>query len=214
MPRTLFQSAWVARSAALVATGLVGGTILVGVSSASSQPARGATAAVPQPPRIVTASPITAQPGTVRVGTNVSSRNLGERVFIDNRHGFALGAVGQAQYPVTTVDGGKTWRTDGPALHVNAAQAPLAVSQIGVLNRHTYFAFGAQVVDVTNDLGKHWWRAFLGDIVMAVVPGGVGQLVAFAQASLPGSGPGAVNWQYVSRDGGLHWHYDANLGGS
>jgi hypothetical protein len=213
MSRTLARSTWIARSATLVATGLVAGSIVVGVSSASSRSARGATASIPQPPQTVTASPITAQPGTVRAGTKVSSRNLSERVFLDNQHGFALGAVGQAQYPATTVDGGKTWRTDGPALHVNAAQAPLAVSQIGVLNRHTYFAFGSQVVDVTNDLGKHWWRAFLGDLVMAVVPGGQGQLVAFAQASLPGRGPGAVNWQYVSKDGGRHWHYDVNLGG-
>ncbi len=214
MLRRSVQSTWIARSATLVATGLLAGSIVAGVSSASSEPAPATAGSIPQPPRTVTASPITAQPGTVPAGTRVLSRNLGERVFLDDQHGFALGAVGQAQYPAITVDGGKTWLTNGPALHVNAAQAPLAVSQIGVLNRHTYFAFGAQVVDVTNDLGRHWRRAFLGDIVMAVVPGGQGQLVAFAQKSLPGSGPGAVNWQYVSKDGGRHWRYDANLGGS
>ena len=49
-------------------------------------------------------------------------------MFTDGKHGFAL-AEGQAQYPAATNDGGKTWKTNGPALHVNAAQAPLAVAR-------------------------------------------------------------------------------------
>ena len=44
---------------------------------------------------------------------------------------------------MATSDGGKTWKTDGPALHLHAAQAPLAVVFIGALNRKTVFAWGA-----------------------------------------------------------------------
>ena len=101
----------------------------------------------------------------------------------------------------------------GPALHLDAAQAPLVVLQVGAANQRTFFAWGGpgggQVVDVTRDAGKHWYQAILGDVVMAVVSGPNGQLVAFAQVAATSSGSTAATWVYASKDGGRTWHYNS-----
>jgi photosystem II stability/assembly factor-like uncharacterized protein len=120
--------------------------------------------------------------------------------------GFGLAAGTTAQYPAATTDGGKTWRTDGPALHVDAAQAPLVVLDAGAAGTHTFYAYGGgQVVDATNDGGKHWWRAVLGDEVSAVVPGFDHQLFAFVQNAVGSSSTRTQTVVYVSTDGGHHW---------
>ncbi len=172
-------------------------------------------ASTPTPPTTVTAHKITRQPGTLEPGSIVSSASLGVRTFVDGKgDGFALASTQQAQYPAATTDGGKTWKTDGPALHVNAAQAPLAIESLSAANTKTVFAYGGgQSVDVTGDGGKTWWRAFLGDDVPAVIPGSGHRLVAFAQALSGPSGVTSVTWEYVSTDGGRHWHYSTAIGG-
>jgi hypothetical protein len=164
------------------------------------------------PPKTVTARALKPRPHTLRPGTAVRASDVfGVRAFPTARRGFALAGVGQAQYPVATVDGGTTWRTDGPALHLDAAQAPLSVTNAGAANRHTFFAFGGgQVVDVTSDSGKHWWQAFLGDLVLSVVPFG-NRLVAVAQDAT-GRGAKAQTVVYISRDGGRHWRLNDKLG--
>jgi hypothetical protein len=119
-------------------------------------------------------------------------------------------------YPAATVSGGRTWRVNGPALHLPAAQAPLVVTQVGAASSRKYFAWGGpeggQAVDVTSDGGKHWWGAILGDAVLAVVAGQDGRLIAFAQAFAPSSSSRALTWVYISRDGGRHWRYNTQLG--
>jgi hypothetical protein len=169
-------------------------------------------AASAAPPHTVTARQLKARARTLRPGTRVrASKVFGVRVFVGPSRGFALVDTGQAQYPAATVDGGRTWRTDGPALHVNAADAPESVLDIGAANRHTVFAYGGgQVVDVTADGGKHWWQALLGDDVLSVVAFG-NRLIAVAQDAT-GSGSGAQTVVYVSRDGGRHWHLNSTLG--
>ncbi|MGO9907898.1 MAG: hypothetical protein ACLP4R_20270 [Solirubrobacteraceae bacterium] len=172
------------------------------------------TAASPTPPATITARLITRQPGTAKLGTAVPLSGLGQRVFINQRVGFALGDVGQAQYPAKTTDGGAVWKTFGPALHVNAAQAPLAVTEIGVANAHTIYFYGSgQVVDTTGDGGKHWWQAFTQDLSAAVVPGVSPRLLWFTQTTTGASATNAVTWTYVSSNGGKVWHYTTALGG-
>jgi photosystem II stability/assembly factor-like uncharacterized protein len=132
-------------------------------------------------------------------------------VFPDARHGFALASVGQAQYPAATSNGGRTWKTDGPALHLNAAQAPFVVLEIGAAGRRTVFAYGSgQVIDTTSDGGKHWYRALFNGLPMAVVRNAFGHLVAFVD----GQTGGGATWQYVSKDGGKTWHHNTTVGGS
>jgi hypothetical protein len=181
------------------------------LASAAALLAIDAAAAAAAPQRI-TATRVTRPAGTVRPGTRVRSATLGQRVFVNGRRGFALANFGGAQYPAATVDGGRTWKTNGPALHLNAAQAPLSVVDVGASNARTFYAFGGgQVVDVTSNGGRTWWRAFLGDVVLAVVPRLSGGLTAVAQNS-SGAGANATTVVYVSTDGGHHWRLSRKLG--
>ena len=175
--------------------------VVLGLSSLGA--AARIIAAAAKAPKTVNATLITRAHGTLAAGSKVrSSAVAGQRVFTDAKHGFALASVGSADYPVATADGGKTWKTDGPALHLDAAQAPLAVSFIGAVSRKTVFAWGGgQVIDATNDGGKHWRRAlFTTGLPVAVVRDIQGHLTAFV-----GSLSGGSASRYVSKDGGRTW---------
>ena len=141
-------------------------------------------------------------------GRLVRSSQLGIRSFVNAKNGFALAGVGQAQYPASSTDGGKTWRIDGPHFHVNAANAPNVITRTDVAGRSTYFAYagpgGGQTVIVSTDAGKHWWRTYFNGVPLTVEPtftSGRLALVTIVEAN-----PGQF-WAYVSTDGGRHWHY-------
>ncbi len=195
----------------LVLSAAVLGSILAGASAGSTS--AGAAAAPAQ--QTVTATLI-ARPGhTLAPGTKVSAAKIfGQRVFVNAKHGFALVDTGQAQYPAATADGGKTWKTDGPALHLNAAQAPLAVVDIGAASQKTVFAWGTgQVIDATSNGGKQWYRALFQGLPVAVVKNLQGHLVAFVDGSSSGSSTGTTT-QFVSKNGGKSWTSDTTIGGS
>jgi hypothetical protein len=199
-------------------TGFAVATIAAGAavfgSAATANGAAHVAAAAPTPPATITAAAIRRQPNTAKVGTHVSSSNLSQRVFVSAQVGFALGAVGEAQYPAESIDGGASWKTFGPALHVDAAQAPLSVTEVGALNKRTVYFYGAgQVVDVTGDGGKQWWQAVGPELSLAVVPTFSGRLVWLVQDGVGTNGTNAVTWQYVSSNGGKVWHYTTALGG-
>jgi BNR/Asp-box repeat protein len=163
-----------------------------------------AAASTPKPPKTVKATRITRQSGTLASGSHVGSGNVvGQRTFTTATRGFGLASAGEADYAVTTTDGGKTWKTDGPALHLHALQAPFAVSFIGAVNRKTVFAWGGgQVIDTTNDGGKTWYRAlFTIGSPVAVVHDFAGHLLAFVESS------GSSTVEYVSKDGGRTWRH-------
>jgi hypothetical protein len=199
------------KPAALAAGAFALGSFAVGVSFASST--SGAAASAPTPPATITASPITKPSGTLAPGRSVGANTItGLRVFTNAHHGIALASTAQAQYPAVTTNGGASWHTNGPALHVNALQAPLSVVYVGAASSKLYFACcSGQVVDTTNDGGKHWWSAVLGDLVMSVVPRG-NELIAFTQVAAGQNSTKAITWVYVSKDGGKHWHYDNTEG--
>ncbi len=148
----------------------------------------------------------------LRSGTVVRPANLGVAVFADARHGFTLASIDYETYPAATIDGGRTWRIDGPGLPI--PQGPEASSQPGVAGPDTYFAAdglqGTTVVEVTTDAGKHWWQAFL--------PGGVVFVGAFdgeltAIIAVPTGDPqsaGVEFWAYHSKSG-RRWNYDGAL---
>lgn len=162
-----------------------------------------AGAATPAAPKTVKATRITRPAGTLAPGSSVkSSRISGRRTFVNATRGFALANVAQADYAVATTDGGKTWKTDGPALHLDAAQAPLSVIFIGAVNRNTVYAWGGgQVVDTTSNGGKAWYRAlFTSGSPVAVVSDPSGHLLAFVQ-----SFNGTSTTEYVSKNGGRTW---------
>ena len=199
----------VRRVAAVIATVSIAGCgASAGTSSQSPAPAR--SAHVPSQPRMVVAVRIRSGAfRTIKPGTPVDSKQLTTRVFADAGHGFALfdNRAGET-FPATTTDGGRVWRIAGPVLHAPAAQGALAVTQVGTAGPGRYMAFGdGSVVDVTNDGGKHWWRAGLGDEVPAVIASGR-ELIAFAQEQEPTARETlhAVVWAYRSTDGGRVWH--------
>jgi hypothetical protein len=197
--------------AALIVIGL-GAAVLAVVISTRAGSASAAVPRDPTPPPTVTGTLVTRPSGTLPSGTLVGPSHLGQRIFANGLRGFALASVGQADYGAITTNGGKTWRIAGAALHLHAAQAPLVVTDVGAANGHTFYAYGGgQVVDATRDSGRHWYRALLGDVVMAVVSEPNGRLVAFAQVAAS-NGTTALNWVYVSTDGGHHWHYNTTVG--
>lgn len=161
-----------------------------------------AAASTPKPPMTVKAARIVRHSGTLAPGSSVGSGKVtGQRTFTSATRGFALATVGEADYAVTTTNAGKTWKTDGPALHLHALQAPLAVSFIGAASAKTVFAWGGgQVIDTTNDGGKTWYSAlFTIGSPVAVVRDFSGHLLAFVQSS------GSTTVEYVSKDGGRTW---------
>jgi hypothetical protein len=178
------------------------------VGSSSARLAAHAAAGPPSTQRTLTGGLIGRRPGTLRPGTIVLSHNVFKRVFLDPQHGFALAGVGQAQYPAATSNGGRTWRTSGPALHINAAQAPLAVSEVGVLSRNVYFAAGGgEVVDATTDGGRHWYQTLFRGGVLGVIPAN-GKLLAVVANN---EATPVNTWVYGSSDGGRTWQYEEGL---
>jgi hypothetical protein len=191
---------------------LLAAAITVAATSFGASAAPSARAAKVSAPKKLVAAPITRPPHTLKPGTAVKISSLGQRVYANAHDGFALAAVGEAQYPAETTDGGASWSTFGPALHVNALQAPLSVTNIGAANAHTVYYYGSgQAVDVTSDGGKTWWRALCPELSLAVVPGASGRLVWITQDSP--NGGAALTWPYESSDGGRVWHYTTALGG-
>lgn len=152
--------------------------------------------------------------GYLRPGTRVSNRFAGTRVFANPRDGFAIGTPPRATgdtYPLATLDGGKTWRTAGPVLHIPAAQAAVDVTEAGTGGPHVWYAWGQgiTVVDVTPDAGKHWWQAFFPGMVLTVYAeqGQCNRLIALIQPFTKRKQPPL--WTYASANG-RHWTYVFN----
>jgi hypothetical protein len=184
----------VAAAAAIATTALAG----IGV----------ATAAAPKPAKTVKGSLITVQPNTLKPGTKLaSSAVLFPRTFVNANTAWAFASTNQAQYAAITTNGGTTWRTASPALHVNAAQAPLSVTQLDAQSPKVAYAFGSgQVADVTSDGGKHWYRGLFIGTDSAVVPGiGPKQLLTFVDSGSSGLGLSGPVWQYATSNGGKTW---------
>jgi hypothetical protein len=209
---------------AVAAIGLLS-ALMLGACGGSSGPqlARPSSDTAPNnasPPKSVTARRLRpSAPGGLRPGTPVSPGFTGVRAFANRRVGFGitdLPQAGDGTYPVATSDSGKTWRTDGPVLHIPAAQGPVAVGQTGVLGPKIYFAWcGAcnMVIDVTPDAGKHWWRTFMPGLVLAVIGGADARAGLTAIIEGPTNSPtgrGASLWAYLSTDG-HRWSYKYSL---
>ncbi|MFZ0043469.1 MAG: hypothetical protein WAK93_19325 [Solirubrobacteraceae bacterium] len=197
-----------AAGTAFLASVMVLGACAAGGAGASTV----AVAAGPQ--KTVTGSVIRRPSHTLAPGSTVSAKTIfGHRVFTSATNGVALVDTGQAQYPAASTNGGKTWKTNGPALHLNAAQAPLAVVDIGASNRNVIYAWGTgQVIDTTSNGGKQWYRSVFQGLPVAVVTDPQGHLVAFIDGS--GTGSHGASYQYVSKNGGRTWRYDTTVGGS
>jgi hypothetical protein len=179
------------RTTMAIATTALGATAAVGIGAA--------TAAAPTPAKTVTGTVFTRS-GSIKPGTKVAGG--GTRILIGAKAGWKLASAKQAQYAALTTDGGKTWQIASPALHIDAADAPQSVTQIGARSAKVAYAFGGgQVADVTSNGGSTWYQALFQGTVTAVVPGFGNELVAYVAGF--GSSSGAA--QYVSKNGGKTW---------
>ena len=149
----------------------------------------------------------------------MSASFIGIRVFADRRTGFAITNIlkaGDGTYPVATTNAGNTWRTDGPVLHIPAAQGAIAVGQAGVAGTRIEFAWcGAcnNVIDITPDAGKHWWQANMPGQVLSVVgsPNARDGLIAIVEGpTAAADGRRASLWVYASSTG-LRWAYSRSM---
>jgi hypothetical protein len=179
--------------------------LAAGVAAGLASAALAAAAQAARAP--YTAHVLKPRPGAARFGSTVRSAAVyGNRVFVSASRGYGLADTGQAQYPVLSTDGGHSWRIDGPQLHVDAADAPEAITTLGAVGRNTVYAYGPSVIDVSSNGGRTWYQIFPEQFVSAVVPGLQGGLAAYLQN-------GSTIWQYVSGDGGRHWRYSTVTGG-
>lgn len=190
--------------AAAVAAAAATGALLLSGAGAGTAATR--TATTTPTATTVTATMIRAQNGTLPVGAPIPGNQVNaRRTYFGNSFGVALAHDRQgAFYPVQTGNGGLRWRTDGPALFLPTADAPLAVNTVTAATKTLQYAYGGggQVVDVTRDGGPQWRSAIFDGTVMAVAPGiAPNELVAYVNNGQ------RVIWQYVTRNGGLTWTY-------
>lgn len=179
------------------------------VSSRTSSRARPSfVAAGPRPP-IRTSKPL--RPGTV-----VPSAKVGVSVFADARHGFTVASMsGSETYPAATVDGGRTWRIDGPVLPALPSGGRAVISQPGIAGPRTYFVSegvgGITLVDVTTDAGKRWWRTLLpgGPVFVGAYDGELTAIVANSTIDRPDA---QETFGAFHSKTGRRWTYDDSLG--
>jgi hypothetical protein len=194
---------------ALAAAGAIGAAALTVSATDAGAHSRPAASALP---RTMTGQVIKVRSGTQRPGTVLkSSMIFSTRVYSSDRHGFALANANSADYPVLTTNGGATWKIAGPALHVDAANAPATVASVGVSGAQTDYAYGSGAIDVTGNGGATWYQVFPEGNVTAVVTGAHG-LAAYVQA-LNAQGIATGVYQYVSTDGGRRWTLSNQIDG-
>jgi hypothetical protein len=109
-----------------------------------------------------------------KLGTVVSPSSLlsevqnYSEVFIGSK-GYALAIVNSQTYPAITLDGGATWRINGPMLYHAAADGGQVVSEIGAAPPNWEFIWGAgNLVDFSRDGGNHWCEVNMGGPVLSV----------------------------------------------
>jgi hypothetical protein len=154
---------------------------------------------------------------SISVGAGIPLKELGDLAFTTAKRGYSLANTGQAIYPVTTTDGGRTWRVDGPHLWVAAADAPATVESIGVAGDSTVFAYGGgQAIDTTPDGGQHWWSAYF-DNFLAAASSSSSIWVLVNGPTPTGADHLSPVWLYASENGGRDWTFESalpNLDGS
>ncbi len=195
------------------------GGLLVGLLlAAGASPAGCADAGVVVPSRVrasvVSYAPRANEP---RIGTTVALSEVNNIAFATGRVGYALGGPQGSEFPLKTTDGGRRWFIDGPALFLPVADGASAVSDLAVRSASEAYAYGGSgggsSIVVTTDAGKRWWRAYLGQAVVAAAQRGSD---IWALAAGPQSPPSAVNavavmWLYDSTNGGRSWTYRSTL---
>jgi hypothetical protein len=199
-----------------VAVALAGVLALGACAALTFEPVSSRTSSRPRPTSVAAGPrPAIRALRPLRPGTVVPLANVGVAVFADARHGFTLASMsGSETYPAATVDGGRTWRIDGPVLPALPSGGPAVISQPGIAGPRTYFVSegvgGITVVDVTTDAGKRWWRTLLpgGPVFVGAYEGELTAIVASSTIDRPDAQE--TFWAFHSKTG-RRWTYDDSL---
>jgi hypothetical protein len=201
MKRFASRPAAMSLIAVAIALSVVVSEPLATASSVTSFPA--VVQAIQLPPTPKTASP-------VAVGTVQSVASLQTFAFGSKEDGFALGGGQNATLPVSTSDGGKTWRVAGPDFWNPDTASWTYVGNILAGQNGTAVAFGGPgggaAVDVTTDSGRQWWVARLGSATPAAAV--VGNDIFVLASPTTSNSPMAL---YESVNGGRTWTHRSNL---
>ncbi len=158
--------------------GAIRGGLLVGLLLAAGASPAGCADAGVVVPSTVRASVVSYAPRTnePRIGTTVALSEVNNIEFATGRVGYALGGPQGSEFPLKTSDGGRTWLIDGPALFLPVADGASAVSDLAVRSACEAYAYGGSgggsSIVVTTDAGKRWWRAYLGQALVAAAQRG------------------------------------------
>lgn len=176
---------------------------------------------VVMPPIVLSPLPRTLTAGVTRQGSYgnpAASGSLVTRselnssltsVDIIGSDGYALAFIGGFEYPVVTLDGGRTWRVAGLWFAGDWADAAWFTSQMTTFSPKVAVSWDPSgALYTTSDAGKQWFAALFPSMIMRVT-------AAPATASVPPAalvvtivrmGPhGPKMARFHSIDGGRHW---------
>ncbi len=176
----------------------------------------------------------TAPPLTYAKGDNPKSLDFGTPVsltgppsssarnhldsFLSSRFvgnvGWAIAELGQSgngyEYPLHSINHGKTWTTDGPYFHGPWADAPAWVGALRAYTANVAVAYsqGGQTLYATDDGGRHWYVSFAFTCIVSVF-----HTVSTNATSAPGTirvavsktGNAPAKYVFTSSDGGRKW---------
>lgn len=148
------------------------------------------------------------KPGTAVSPSSVLSEFNGgfNEAFVGAAQGYALADVNSQTYPAVTLDGGHTWRINGPMLYRAAADAGQVVSEIGAAPPDTVFIWGSgNVIDFSPDGGMNWCEANMGGSVLSMGASSASSVWAIlGSPPVTGQSSGPTT-TYISDDGGRTW---------
>jgi hypothetical protein len=185
------------RAAAVGCCSVVG--VLIGHSPASAAK----PALVPDTKVIV--HTLGAARGQPADGAPVHVSRQDQRVFTNAHDGVALVSVRGELTPARTTDGGSVWRIDGPGLYAEgAADAAVAVNNIGAQDAATFYAYGGgQVLDITSDGGRVWRQAIFQGLEAGASPIDHGVAAYVDQSN--STGTQGITIQFYTSTGGHSW---------
>ncbi len=153
------------------------------------------------------------------VGTEVPLNEVSSIAFATPRVGYALGGPFASSFPLKTVDGGRNWFIDGPAFFRPVADGASVVGDMTAASASEAYAYGGPYggssIVITTDGGKQWWRAWLGQALLAVSQHGsdLWALAAGPTTSSSNALPPKM-LLYDSGGDGRTWTYRSTLSGA